>query len=173
TLVVFFQGDVNSAILGFTIASILCFLTALYLKYYPIRHYSKQKSPVSYREVFDYTLPIMGASIWGIIISSADQFFISRYFGNEVFAEFANGSMEIPFVGMIIASTATVLSPVFARQVHENGGNSKNDIMALWRSVLGKTIKLIYPLVAFCFCFADIIMMILFGEEYHNSGIYF
>lgn len=171
--VILFQGDVKSAIIGFTISSFLCFLTALFFKHYPLKGYSKKKSPYSYREIFNYTLPIMGASIWGIIIRSSDQFFISRYFGNEVFAEFANGSMELPFVGMIIASSATVLSPVFARQVYENGGNSKNDIMALWRSVLGKTIKLIYPLVAFCFCFADIIMMILFGEEYHNSGIYF
>src|SRR5690606_38796227 len=150
--VIFFDGTINSAIIGFTIASFFCFITALYLKYKPIRNYTKEKSPYSYRQIFNYTLPIMGASIWGIIISSADQFFISRYFGNEVFADFANGSMQLPFVGMIIASTATVLSPVFAKQVFDNGENVKHEVITLWRSVMSKTVKLIYPLVVFCFC---------------------
>lgn len=171
--VIFFDGTINSAIIGFTIASFFCFITALYLKYKPIRNYTKEKSPYSYRQIFNYTLPIMGASIWGIIISSADQFFISRYFGNEVFADFANGSMQLPFVGMIIASTATVLSPVFAKQVFDNGENVKHEVITLWRSVMSKTVKLIYPLVVFCFCFADVIMVILYGEQYQSSGIYF
>src|SRR5690606_16321196 len=171
--VIFFDGTINSAIIGFTIASFFCFITALYLKYKPIRNYTKEKSPYSYRQIFDYALPIMGASIWGIIITSADQFFISRYFGNEVFADFANGSMQLPFVGMIIASTATVLSPVFAKQVFDNGENVKHEVITLWRSVMSKTVKLIYPLVVFCFCFADVIMVILYGEQYQSSGIYF
>lgn len=171
--VIFYNGTVNSAILGFTISSFLCFLVALFLKFYPLKGYSKEKSPYSYRQIFNYSLPIMGASVWGVIISSTDQFFISRYFGNEIFAEFANGSMQLPFVGMIIGSTATVLSPLFARQVFENGVHAKEEVIKLWRAVLSKTVKLIYPLVVFFFCFAEIIMALLFGEQYYNSGIYF
>lgn len=171
--VVFFNGTVISAIVGFTISSFFCFLSAIYFKNRPIKEYEREKSPYNLKEILNYTLPIMGASIWGIIISSADQFFISRYFGNEVFADFANGSMQLPFVGMIIASTATVLSPVFAKQVFDNGENVKHEVITLWRSVMSKTVKLIYPLVVFCFCFADVIMVILYGEQYQSSGIYF
>lgn len=171
--VIFFNGTVNSAILGFTVSSFLCFVFALFLKYRPIKEFKKEKSPISYKEVFNYTLPIMGASIWGIVITSSDQFFISRYFGSEVFADFANGSLELPFVGMIIASTSTVLSPIFSKHVFDNGKDSKKEIISLWSSVLGKTVKIIYPLVVFCFCFADIIMVLLYGDKYADSGTYF
>lgn len=170
--VIFFDGTINSAIIGFAIASFFCFITALYLKYKPIRNYTKEKSPYSYRQIFNYTLPIMGASIWGIIISSSDQFFISRYFGTEVFAEFANGSIELPFVGMIIGATSVVLSPVFSKMAHENLDPQK-EIFPIWISVFEKSAMLIYPLVIFVWVFADIIMVVLYGEQYENSSIYF
>lgn len=171
--VIIFNGTVNSAIIGFTISSFLCFVLALFLKYRPIKEYKKEKSTISYKEIFNYTLPIMGASFWGIIITSTDQFFISRYFGSEVFADFANGSLELPFVGMIIASTSTVLSPIFSKQVFDKGKESKEEVILLWQSVLSKTVKIIYPLVVFCFCFASSIMVLLYGDKYADSGIYF
>lgn len=171
--VVFFNGNVNSAILGFTISSFFCFVLALFLKYRPIKKFNKEKSPISYKEIFYYTLPIMGASIWGIIISSSDQFFISRYFGKEVFADFANGSLELPFVGIIIASTSTVLSPIFSKYVFDKGQDSKDEIIKLWSSVLSKIVKITFPLVVFCFCFADLIMILLYGIRYEDSGSYF
>lgn len=170
--VVFYDGTINSAIIGFTIASFFSFIVALYFKYKPIRKFPKEKSPYSYRQIFDYALPIMGASMWGIIITSADQFFISRYFGAEVFAEFANGSMELPFVGMIIGATSVVLSPVFSKMGHENLDPQK-EIFPTWTSVFEKSAMLIYPLVIFVWFFADIIMVVLYGKQYENSSIYF
>lgn len=170
--VVFFEGTINSAIVGFTIASFLCFATALYLKYMPIRTFAKEKSPYSFRQILDYTLPLMGAGIWGLIIASSDQFFISRYFGSEIFAEFANGSIELPFVGMIIGSTSVVLSPIFSRLSHERL-DPRKDIFPIWKSVFEKSAKLIYPLVVFALFFADIIMVLLYGKQYENSSVYF
>lgn len=171
--VVLFKGTINTAIIGFTVSSFLCFLVALFFKNNPIKQYVKEKTSITYKEIFNYTIPIMGASIWGIIISSSDQFFISRYFGSDVFADFANGSLELPFVGMVIASTSTVLAPIFSKQVFDKGKDSKTEVILLWQSVLSKTVKIIYPLVVFCFCFASSIMILLYGDKYANSGTYF
>lgn len=171
--VVIFKGDVHSAIIGFTIASFFSFVLALFLKSTPVKKEIRQKTSITYKEIFGYTIPIMGATIWGIIITSSDQFFISRYFGNEVFADFANGSLEIPFVGMVVSASSIVLAPIFSKKVFENKAESKNEILILWRSVLSKTIKIVYPIVLFFFCFADIIMVILYGDQYQTSGIYF
>lgn len=171
--VVFFEGNVNTAIIGFTISSFLCFLFALFLKYRPIKAYIKEKSPYSYKDVFKYTIPIMGASIWGIIISASDQFFISRYFGSEVFAEFANGSLELPFVGMLTAATATVLSPVFSQMSINQTVEVKVDIINLWNNSLIKTVKILFPILVFAFCFADEIMILLYGNKYVMSGSFF
>lgn len=110
TPVVFFNGGYIEAIWGFVISSFISFMLALYLKYMPVRGKGKEKCEVTYNQIFKFSLPLLYASLWGFLISSADQFFISRYFGNEVFAEFSNGTLELPFVGMIVGACATVLS---------------------------------------------------------------
>ncbi|WP_341221454.1 oligosaccharide flippase family protein [Polaribacter atrinae] len=171
--VLVFKGNVNSAIIGFTVASFFSFLLALYFKFLPLKNEVKNITDVKYKEILQYTIPIMFAGIWGIVARSSDQFFISRYFGNEVFADFANGSLELPFITMIISATAIVLSPIFSKKIFDNGENLKNEIITLWLSVFSKSAKLIYPLVIFFFCFADIFMVLLYGEKYVSSGIYF
>ncbi len=160
------------ALWGFVAASFVSFVLALYLKYYPVRKQANEKCLVSYKEIFKFSIPLLTASIWGIIISSADQFFISRYFGKEIFADFSNGSMELPFVGMIVGACATVLSPVFSRMSHEKV-DPKKEIYPLWMSVFEKTAKLIYPLVIYCLVFADVVMVVLYGYKYEISSNYF
>ena len=170
--VVIFHGNYITAIIGFVIASFVAFLLALYLKYMPVQNAVDEKSDITYKQIFDFSLPLLYASLWGILISSADQFFISRYFGNVVFAEFSNGSLELPFVGMITGASATVLSPIFSRMSHEKA-DFRKEVFPLWKSVFEKTAKLIYPLVIYCLVFADVLMIALYGQQYEVSAIYF
>jgi O-antigen/teichoic acid export membrane protein len=160
------------ALWGFVVASYVTFLLALYLKYYPVRKEGNEKCPITFKDIFKFSIPLLTASLWGIIISSADQFFVSRYFGNEVFADFSNGSMELPFVGMITGACATVLSPIFSRMSHEKV-DPKKEIYPLWMSVFEKTAKLIYPIVIYCMVFADVAMAVLYGQKYVTSDNYF
>jgi O-antigen/teichoic acid export membrane protein len=160
------------ALWGFVVASFVTFVLALYLKNYPVRKQANEKCSITYKDIFKFSIPLLTASLWGIIISSADQFFISRYFGTEVFADFSNGSMELPFVGMITGACATVLSPIFSRMSHEKV-DPKKEIYPLWMSVFEKTAKLIYPLVIYCLIFADVVMVVLYGQKYVTSDNYF
>ena len=170
--VIFFHGGYLQAITGFVIASFISFLIAIYFKYLPIKHSGNERSLISYKEIFRFSLPLLYASFWGLIITSSDQFFISRYFGSAVFADFSNGSMELPFVGMVVGATSMVLEPLFSRQIHEKLSPEK-DIFPVWNSVFEKTVKIIYPLVLFFLFFADVVIVVLFGGMYENSGIYF
>lgn len=160
------------AIVGFVIASVVSFILALYFKYLPVKSEENKKCNVTYTEIFKFSLPLLYASLWGTVIASSDQFFISRYFGNEVFAEFSNGFMELPFIGMITGACATVLSPIFARMSHEKLDPQK-EIFPIWTSVFKKTAMLIYPLIIYCWVFADIVMVVLYGQQYESSYIYF
>lgn len=160
------------ALWGFVGASFVTFLLALYLKYMPVRKEGNETCPVSYKDIFKFSIPLLTASLWGIIITSADQFFVSRYFGSEVFADFSNGSMELPFVGMITGACATVLSPIFSRLSHEKV-DPKKEIYPLWMTVFEKTAKLIYPIVIYCMVFADVTMVVLYGQKYVVSDTYF
>lgn len=160
------------ALWGFVGASFVTFILALYLKYYPVRKEGNEKCPITFKEIFKFSIPLLTASLWGIIIGSCDQFFVSRYFGNETFAEFSNGWLPLPFVGMVTGATATVLSPVFSRMSHEKVDPIK-EIYPLWMSVFEKSAKLIYPLVIYCLIFADVVMAVMYGEQYAISGSYF
>lgn len=170
--VLLFGFGYMEAILGFVIAAAINCVIALALKYYPIRDAAKDPCPITLREIFSFSLPLLYASLWGMLISHCDQFFISRYYGNVTFAEFSNGSMELPFVGMILSACSTVLSPVFSRMSHEKVDPQKV-VYPLWMSVFQKTAKLTCPLIIYCWFFADIIMIFLYGGKYEASYIYF
>ena len=171
--VILFNGGVKHAIIGFTVASFMSFVIAMILKNLPVKNEVKKISKYTYTDLFRYSLPIMLASIWGMIIASTDQFMISRYFGTEVFAEFSNGAMKIPFVGMIIGAISIVLAPVYSTLASNNSLTSKKEIFRLLKSVFEKSIKLVFPIVTFFFCFSDIIMVVLYGDKYQISGDFF
>lgn len=170
--VILFDGGYVEAIIGFVVASFVSFLLALYLKYYPVKNKGNDPVETSYKEILRFSLPLLTASIWGVLISSADQFFISRYFGTEVFAEYSNGALKLPFVAMIMGATSTVLSPIFSKMSHEKL-DPQTEVLPLWKSVFEKSAMLIYPLLIYTWVFADVIMIFLYGQQYEISSVYF
>lgn len=169
--VMIFSGNYVHAIIGFDIASLITFFFALYLKLWPVKKVKHLKSSLTYKQVFKFSLPLLYASLWGVIPSSANQFFISRYFGNETFAEFSNGFMELPFVGMILGAISAVLLPVFSGL--DKGDGVGKESLNIWNSVLLKSSKLIFPMLIFCVFFAESIMTCMYGDMYAQSSIYF
>lgn len=169
--VLLFSGNYIYAIIGFDVASLITFFLALYLKSYPTRRVQQKKSDLGYKEIFRFALPLLYASLWGMIIASANQFFISRYYGNEIFAVFSNGFMELPFAGMILGGISAILLPVFSRM--DNGGGMNTDTLNIWNSALLKSAKLIFPMLIFSVFFAETIMTCMYGSLYSDSAIYF
>lgn len=169
--VILFSGNYIQAIIGFDVASLITFFLALYLKSWPVKNVQQRKSNLTYKEIFQFALPLLYASLWGIIISSANQFFISRYYGNETFAEFSNGFMELPFAGMVLGSISTVLLPVFSGM--DRGNGMCIETLNIWNSALLKSAKLLFPMLIFSVFFAKPIMTCMYGNLYAGSAIYF
>ena len=170
--VVFIRPNVEIALIGFVSSSVFTFIIALYLKYYPVRNSEYKATSETYKSIFKFCIPLFIASIWGILINSTDQFFISRYFGNKVFADFSNGAMDLPFVGIIIGATSTVLTPLFTRQIHEHS-DIKTTILPIWNNAFAKSVMLIYPITIFCLFDSEVIMTAMYGEQYIASADYF
>lgn len=170
--VVLYRADCNTAIVGFAISSIITCVIGLVVKRIPYIGVESVKAQLSYSEIFRFSIPLMLASLGGIAIKSADQFFVSRYFGSEVFADFANGSTDLPFVGMILSAAATVLLPEFSRSLTK-GKDSYKDIIDLWRRTAVKSALILYPLIVFCMFFSSDIMVLLYGNIYRTSAAYF
>ena len=172
--IIFFNGSVKDVVIGFVIGSTFSLFIALIFKSYAFRYLGNQSTSVSYRELFNYSLPIFFAGLWGIIINSSDQYFISRFYGTTDFAEFVNGWIDLPFVTMIVASSSVILAPIYSKQAASvDAEKAREQIITIWHSVISKTIKITYPLLLFCFVFSKEIMILLFGIEYAESAVFF
>lgn len=169
--VIIFGGNYISALYGWIVASILTLIIAYFFKSIPFKGIISTRTTLNYKDIFSYSIPLVTASLWGIAMKSADQFYISRYFGAEIFAEFSNGFIELPFVTMVTASTSAVLMPVFSKIFHDN--NRLDNLISTWQSALTKSSKIIFPLVIFFIVFSKEIMVILFSEQYIQSSVYF
>ncbi len=169
--VVFFEGTYLYAVFGWIAGSVISFFIALHFKNIPFKNILSEYTDLPVKEVFKYSLPIVTASIAGIVIKSADQFFISRYFGSEVFAEYANGFIEIPFIGMITGASSTVLMPFFSRVINEKSGVEQ--IIDTWKNAIIKSALMIYPIVIFFVFNSSEIMTLVYSEKYFNSSVYF
>lgn len=169
--VLIWEGNYLYAILGFDFASLITCLFALYIKNKLTSGSIQEISTLKLKEILRFSIPLLTASLWGMVISSSTQFFISRYYGNDVFADFSNGFMEFPFVGMIIGAIATVLLPAFSKM--DTGEGISQDTLNLWKSSLVKSAKVIFPLLIYSIFFAEVIMTCLYGNQYSTSSYYF
>lgn len=170
--IIIWGGDYKSAIVGFVLSSFFVFCIALYLIFQPFKNLKREKSDISRMTILKFSFPLMIGGLWSLVLNSTDQFFISRYFGTRIFAEFSNGSIELPFVGMIIGACTTVLYPLFSK-MNKDGLNPREAIFPLWESVAKKTAMIIYPLLAFCWVYATELMVVLYGDSYEISAVYF
>lgn len=169
--VVLFEGSYLYALYGWIIASIISSIIAFYFKSIPFKETKGEKSDLNYKEIFAYSLPLVFGTIGGIALKAGDQFYISRYFGAEVFAEFSNGFIPLPFTGMITGAAATVLMPVFSRIKHQQA--NLTEIGVLFKSTIIKSASLIYPLIVFSIFNAKGIIILLYSQSYIESVIYF
>ena len=169
--VILLNGTYLYAIYGWIVVSVISLGLAYYFKGIPFKNIKSENTSLSMKEVFSYSLPLVGASLAGIAIRSADQFYISRYFGTEIFAEYVNGFIQIPFVAMVTGATSMVLMPQFSKMIHEKTEVQK--IAELWRSALIKSAMIIYPMVIFFIFQAKTIVTLVYSETYINSAIYF
>lgn len=169
--VIFFQQSYKIAILGWLVSSIFSLIIAIHFKKIPYRGIINVKIKLSYREILKYSIPIATASVWGIAIKASDQFYISRFFGPEIFAEFSNGFIELPIVTMVTASTATVLMPLFTKMIKNNVPTNK--ISMLWSNAILKCAYIIYPMLIYFIFYAKSIIIVLYSDVYLSSAIYF
>ncbi len=166
--VVFVGATASVAVCGFVLSSAATCAVGLRLSYLPFRGTVQKDSGLGLKEIFHFSWPVFTSGIYGFVISSASQFFVSRYFGVGDFAVFANGYHELPFAGMIIGATSSVLLPKFSKMSGE--GAPSASFMDLWKSVVFKSLAIIWPLSVFSCIFADDIICFMYGDAYAASA---
>ncbi|MDL2255708.1 oligosaccharide flippase family protein [Parabacteroides sp. OttesenSCG-928-K15] len=168
--VVFYRADCATALHGLVISSFLMLLAALFFIYRPFRGHKAEPSSLRLRDIAAYALPLMGADLCVMLSGSADQFFVSRYFGEATFAEFANGFIQFPLAPMITGSVMAVLIPLFSRA---NTPQLFGEAIQSWQNAIRKTSLILYPLLIYSLVFATEIILFIYGKEYAGSSVYF
>ncbi len=168
--VIFIKNDFKIALIGWGVASFVAFIIAVIAKNKAYADVNVKEITGLTKEVFYYSLPIMISSVIRMLFNFASQFYISRYYGTESFAEYSNGNMTLPFAVMFIAPVRAILTPIFSKSSKD--GNYNNAVKTLYSSINQVAILMI-PLIIFSFCFAKEIMIFLYGDKYENSFIYF
>lgn len=166
--VIVLEATAENAIYGFVLSSVLCCICSLSIVRIPFINVDNQVSNLKIKDILRFSIPLFIASIWGLIISSSNQFFISRFWGNIEFAEFTNGFIELPFAGMILGAVSAVLLPVFSKKAYEK--SDMVEIVSIWQSVMKKSAMIIYPMAIFCLFFAENIITVLYGKQYSESS---
>ncbi len=158
---------IDGALTGFTASSVVTCAAGLVWLSVPFRNVRSRKSSITIREIMHFSMPVLYSGIYGFIIGSASQFFISRYFGVEDFAVFANGYRELPFASMVIGAVSAILLPEFSNMAKK--GKSGAEFLAMWENTVLKSSMVIYPLSLFFFIFAPEIINFLYGDGYARS----
>ena len=167
--VIIWHTGYKEAIMGWGAASFITFLVAMYMKNSPYRGIKAETIPNVDKKIFNYSLPLTGAFIAGFFCNSADQFFVSRYYGTQVFADFINGCFSIPIVGMVAGSVKGVLLPLFSKADEENAiGNA----ISSYVNAVKNSATIIAPMLLFCLVFSSDVVIALFGEKYAASSSY-
>jgi O-antigen/teichoic acid export membrane protein len=168
--VVLYGSNYRIAIVGWGIANFLTFLVAMWMKNRPYVHISKEEFAEPYKQIFNYSFPLLLALLGGVILRSADQFFISRYFGTKIFAEYSNGALSFPIASMISSSVTSVLLPIISK------ADSRGEFQAIlptYNNAVNKSVVLVYPMLVFCFFFSKDIMTFIYGTQYAASSLFF
>ena len=167
--VIIWNTGYREAIIGWGVASFLTFLVAMYMKSQPYLKVESETFPNMMRSVFGYSLPLMGAFIAGFFVNSADQFFISRYYGPQTFAEFSNGCFSIPIVAMIAGSVNSVLFPLFSKA---DANNTIKEATISYINAVRQSAVLLFPLLLFIVFFTEDFVTAVFGDTYLASAQY-
>jgi O-antigen/teichoic acid export membrane protein len=121
------------------------------------------------KQVF-FSVPLGMATLIGTVSKSLDQVMVASICAPAAFAVYVNGAMQIPLIGVINSSTASVLMVDYARFYKEG---RISELLALIHRAMVKCALLIFPVMSFSMCMAPELMCLIFGAPYKDSAIPF
>ena len=150
-----------------TVFYLIQFICVSYLYYNIFKEYSFNFNFSLIIKQFKYAIPVGFTSAIGIISINIDNLFVSSYFSSSKLAEYANGAMELPFIGIVTGSIMAVLMPEFVKRYNDN---KLDNVIQLWHSSVTKVATLFFPMMCFLFIFSDQFIVLFFSEKYMQSA---
>lgn len=121
-------------------------------------------------EQLRYSVPLGLGTTISLVNRQVAIFIVAGAVSEEAFAVFINGAMEVPLVGIITGSAASVLLPDLTKRFSEGKESSCID---LWKRSAIKAGVLLLPAAAFLLAVAPDLMAVIYSEKYRGSSTVF
>ena len=149
-------------LLLFPVAIWLCF------RYVPGRITLPNKK--SMVEMVKYAVPLGLASMLSTLMLEANKIIVSSMCTPDEFANYVNGAIEIPLVGIITYSISSVILVDMAKYVHQR---EKEKALELFKKSAAKSAVILLPVMIFLLGAGKPFIVTLYSEKYLESVIPF
>lgn len=123
---------------------------------------------IPWREVFAFTIPLLSSDLVYVVMNQVDAILLARFQGTADVAAFRAVQPVAIMNQLVMASFATLFTPLAARMFARNDRQGVNDLYwqtAIWIAVFT------FPIFVVTFSIAQPITVLLFGTRYQESGI--
>ncbi|MBA7562523.1 lipid II flippase MurJ [subsurface metagenome] len=110
-----------------------------------------------------FSMPVALSNTVEIISRWLDKYIVSIYLGPEALGVFYVGAIEIPFIGVVVSSIYSVVSPVLNKLHHTN---DTRGFVTLVSKTFKFTSKIIWPVFTYLIVFADHLIPLVFKSDY-------
>lgn len=122
------------------------------------------------RQQLYISFPMLLVALFGAGVLNIDGIIVSSILGVKEFAIYRAGAIELPFIGTICSTVATVIMPDLAKLAFAGKGE---DIFALNRKASSITAFIVMPIAMFLIFFGEEFITLYLSERYAESGFIF
>lgn len=133
-----------------------------------LSHFDLGAIQIPWREVFAFTIPLLSSDLVYVVMNQVDAILLARFQGTADVAAFRAVQPVAIMNQLIMASFATLFTPLAARMFARDDRQGINDLYwqtAIWIAVFT------FPIFVLTFSVAQPLTVLLFGTRYQESGI--
>jgi O-antigen/teichoic acid export membrane protein len=139
---------------------------AIYLIFKNLPKDSLRPKIKSIKAILRYAAPLGIASMMGTIMLQLDKVIVSAMCTPEEFANYVNGAIEIPLIGIITGSISTIILADMSKMCH--AGN-KDEALRLFKTAALRSSAILFPVMIFLLISAKPFIVTLYSSKYLES----
>ena len=151
------------------IIALVCLISSSYIMlYYFDFKYTKPDYRIIFKQL-QYSVPLSIGGAIAVMQLAVDKFVVGHICGDEIFALYTNGAIEIPLLGLLAGQIGVVLMPDLSKASMIGNLNSMHKVWSRSASIVA---MFVFPMMMFLLFYAEEIMVFLFSKKYIGSAIY-
>ncbi|MFT5166213.1 MAG: lipopolysaccharide exporter [Saprospiraceae bacterium] len=162
-------GNWEITLVKLAVVQILTTIAGVIVNYYfakPYLRFSKTFDRVWMKKLFDFGRFVFGTNISTMVYKSIDKMMLGSLIGPAAAAIY---EWPIKISNLTEVPTFSIASIVFPKAALTSNTDGKDGLKNLYEKSVGSILGLIIPFILFVFLFAELIILLLAGPEYHES----